>query len=245
MALSRTEELFTRIYADNAWGGSESRSGPGSGIARTQALRSELERLVRDLLVRSILDLPCGDFHWMNMVDFPATQYIGADIVAPLIAANNQRYARPGRQFVRLDLLRDPLPKADVILCRDALVHLSFSDIAQALHSMKHSGSAYFLVTTFLAHTRNRDIPAGAWRPLNLSLAPFCFPEPLRMLCDARPDGTYPDKVLALYRFADLPSHVCNLGSIRRFYAAIDRGTYRMQRFYHGARRRASGAVKS
>lgn len=103
-------------------------------------------------------------------------------------------------------MLGDALPKADLILCRDGLVHFSFPDIALALRAMKRSGSTYLLATSFTAHPVNEDIPTGSWRPLNLDLAPFCFPPASATLLDGpRPDGTYPDKVLALYRLDDLP----------------------------------------
>jgi hypothetical protein len=238
MGPSRTEKIFTRIYLKNAWGGPESRSGPGSGSARTELLRSELTSLIKNLGVQSILDLPCGDFNWMRHVDLSATQYIGADIVAPIIAQNNSLYAQPGRRFERIDMLRDPLPRADLILCRDGLVHFSFSDIAQALAAMKKSGSVYLLVTTFTEHQRNQDMPTGGWRPLNLALPPFCFPTPLQVLSDARPDGTCPDKALALYRLADLPQQLGRLRPAQSFRAAMERSLYNLQRIYQAAYRR-------
>lgn len=211
MARSRTEKVFTRIYARNAWGDAESRSGPGSGAARTELLRPSLTSLLLELGVASILDLPCGDFNWMRFTELPGIQYIGADIVAPLIDRNNLLSAHPGRSFVRLDMLCDAVPRADLIFCRDGLVHLSFSDIARALKQMEQSGSTYLLTTTFTANGRNKDVYTGGWRGLNLELVPFCFPVPLRTLTDARPDGTAPDKALALYRFADLSERILEL----------------------------------
>lgn len=212
MRRSSTEKIFARIYARNAWGDVESRSGAGSSLARTQLLRPELTRLLLDLCVGSILDLPCGDFNWMRATELPGIVYLGADIVTPLIARNNLLYASPGRGFLRLDMLSDALPKADLILCRDGLVHLSFFDIARALTRMQEAGATYLLATTFTAHDRNRDIVTGEWRPLNLDLPPFRFPAPIKTLADGpRPDGTHPDKALALYRFADLSDRVLKL----------------------------------
>jgi hypothetical protein len=204
MAPSRTEKTFTRIYAKKGWDDGESRSGPGSGVARTAALRPRITKLLLDLGIGSILDLPCGDFNWMRLTELPGIQYTGADIVAPLIQQNNLLYAGPGRRFLHLDMLTDPIPRSELILCRDGLVHLSFFDIAQALRSFNESGATYFLTTTFKAQVRNRDIGTGGWRRLNFELAPFCFPPPLQILPDARPDGTVSDKILALYRWSDL-----------------------------------------
>jgi len=206
MPTSETEKIFTEIYRSNAWLDLESKSGPGSTIFRTRLLRPRLTELVRNLGIRSLLDVPCGDFNWMRLTDLPSVEYIGADIVPELVSSNARLHARGDRRFVQLDMIHDPLPKADLIFCRDGIVYFSYSDIALALQGMRQSGSTYLLTTTFTAHGRNDDINTGDWRPLNLDIAPFSFPPPLLTLADGpRPDGTYPDKVLALYRIADLP----------------------------------------
>jgi hypothetical protein len=217
MARSSTEKIFAQIYARNLWGGAESRSGTGSSVARTEQLRPRLTQLLLDLGVGSILDLPCGDFNWMRLTELPGIDYLGADVVTSLIARNNLQYAGPERSFLRLDMLCDALPKADLILCRDGFVHLSFFDIASALRRMNEGGATYLLATTFTGHGRNQDIATGDWRPLNLSLAPFHFPAPLKLLADGpRPDGTYPDKALALYRFTDLSPRLLELERMPR-----------------------------
>jgi hypothetical protein len=200
------EQIFTGIYLTNAWGNAESRSGPGATVDRTRLLRPSLEALVGEWDVRSILDLPCGDFNWMRLVDLASVDYTGGDIVPAIVEGNTALYAAPGRTFRRIDMLRDTLPKADLILCRDGLVHFSFRDIARSIQAMKLSNSSYLLATSFTGHPANEDIPTGGWRPLNLDLHPFGFPQPLSVIWDGpRPDGTYPDKILALYRIGDLP----------------------------------------
>src|SRR5215471_12332876 len=102
MPTSRTEKIFTRIYARNSWGDAESRSGTGSNIARTELLRARLTRLLKDLGARSILDLPCGDFNWMRLTELPGIEYTGADIVTSVIARNNLLYAGSRQHFLRL-----------------------------------------------------------------------------------------------------------------------------------------------
>lgn len=200
------QALFTRIYNDNAWGDAESRSGPGSTVHRTRLVRPALETLFRNLGIRTLLDLPCGDFNWMRHVDLRGIDYTGADIVDVVVQDNTLNWARPGVRFVRLDMTSDALPRADLILCRDGLVHLSFHDIARALHRMRESGSEYLLVTTFDRHPANSDIETGDWRPLNLRLPPFWLPPPLGEIWDGpRPDGAYRDKKLALFRIAGIP----------------------------------------
>ncbi len=208
---SYRKRIFAKIWSENRWGGAESRSGPGSNLRETEHLRQGLADLIESLRVRSVLDLPCGDFHWMKEVRLPAgTAYIGGDIVAPLIEQNRGQYGSEARQFRTIDLMRDPLPGADLILCRDGLVHFSFSDIFAAIANLKRSGIEYLLTTHFSGSRTNRDIHTGQWRPLNLTQPPFFFPPPLLAVDEqcTEGNGEYSDKCLALWRLRDLPEQL-------------------------------------
>lgn len=78
----KMEEIFSKIYENNSWGESESVSGPGSSLQQTRAIRMSLPSLLKTLQVETMLDAPCGDFHWMKEVDLSfLSMYIGADIV--------------------------------------------------------------------------------------------------------------------------------------------------------------------
>ena len=138
--------------------------------------------------------------------------YTGGDIVADAGGEQPGAVWRPGsrRRFVRLDLTADPLPRADVVLCRDCLVHLSFDHIRQAFDNLRRSGSTWLLTTTFLEHHENVDIESGDWRILNLTRAPFNLPAPEGVLVEGclEGDGAYADKALGLWRIADLPDDV-------------------------------------
>ncbi|MDP9279920.1 MAG: class I SAM-dependent methyltransferase, partial [Gemmatimonadota bacterium] len=143
------EERFARIYKTNLWFDAESRSGTGSSLDETAQLRAFLPPLLRRLNTGSLLDLPCGDFNWMSHVDLSGIEYIGGDIVEPLIEANHARFESPARRFLKVDVISGPLPEADVILCRDCLVHFSFANIVAAFRTIKASGAEYLLTTTF------------------------------------------------------------------------------------------------
>jgi SAM-dependent methyltransferase len=202
------ETRFTAFYRKNVWFDAESRSGPGSTLEITKVIRRELPALLRHLGVRRLLDIPCGDFHWIKEVDLGVDSYIGADIVSEMIERNNRCYADHVRRFVKLDITQDPLPQVDLVFCRDCLVHLPGKCIGQALENIRRSGSTYLLTTTFPRQTKNRDVTfAGQWRPLNLQLAPFFFPEPLRLIDERNTwkADRYPDKSLGLWRVEDLP----------------------------------------
>jgi hypothetical protein len=204
------EEVFTSIWRSGFWtraipGGS--RSGPGSSpeVARPVALA--LPPFLARLGARSLLDVPCGDFGWMSGVDRSGFDYVGADIVAPLVAELSARHGDARTRFVALDLARDPLPRADAVLCRDALVHLSFRLGLASLARIRESGATWLLATTFPGLPRNEDVVTGLWRPLDLEKEPFSLPRPVETICEnADPAGLLPDKHLALWRAADLPA---------------------------------------
>jgi 2-polyprenyl-3-methyl-5-hydroxy-6-metoxy-1,4-benzoquinol methylase len=196
---------FDYIFDTNLWGDDQSRSGVGSTLPETETLRREIPLLLRDLGARSLLDIPCGDFGWLSLTEL-GVDYTGADIVEALVAQNTSRYASEQRRFLRLDLTADPLPQADVVLCRDCLVHLRYANIRRALDNVKRSGAQYFLTTSFPEVKSNRDIEDGDWRPLNFQLAPFCFPAPARTIVEncIEAGGAYRDKSLCLWPVAEL-----------------------------------------
>ncbi|MCC6412814.1 MAG: class I SAM-dependent methyltransferase, partial [Saprospiraceae bacterium] len=157
-----SEAIFTHIYQKNRWADGASLSGTGSNDVQTQTLAAELGLLLKNLGATSILDIPCGDFHWMKNVDLTGIRYTGADIVEDLVLKNQQQYGQPDHiNFLKLNLLEDPLPKTDVVLVRDCLVHFSYAHIQQALKNIKNSGCTYLLTTTFPEHPKNTDITTG------------------------------------------------------------------------------------
>jgi hypothetical protein len=89
----RIRALFDRVYAEHRWRSADSKSGPGSSVEQTAVIRDRLPKLIAELGVKSVLDIPCGDLHWMQHVDLGAARYIGADIVESMIAANRRRFA--------------------------------------------------------------------------------------------------------------------------------------------------------
>jgi hypothetical protein len=195
-------EVFSRIYRENGWNDPESRSGFGSRMEETRAVRSALPGLLRDLGVRVMLDVPCGDLNWMQHVELGAVEYLGADIVPELVADNMRRFSGavgPGGtryRFQLLDLVTQTVPAVDLVFCRDCLVHLSLQDSAQALSNIIASGSRYLLTTTFLSTEPNTDIIIG-WRRLDLRKPPFSLPEPLLSIDELSSEQS--DKRLALW----------------------------------------------
>ncbi len=197
------EYVFTKTYENGGWGCGESVSGRGSTLAETKIIREQLPVLFREMNIRSVLDVPCGDFNWMKEVAPHIERYTGADVVKNIVATNRERYGNERVQFVFADAVKDSLPRADVILCRDMLVHFPIREIYRTLRNFRASGADYLLTTTFTSCSTNADIQVADWRQLNFEQAPFNFPKPLRLIVEGC--ATKPDKSLALWRFADLP----------------------------------------
>ncbi len=201
------QERFERIYHTNLWSDPETRSGTGSSLDSTRVLREKLPDALHRLGTRVLLDVPCGDFTWMDHVDLSGIEYIGADIVHSIVESNQQQYARDDRQFIELDLTRDDLPDADVLLCRDCLVHLSYANIANVLDNVRRSNVRYLLMTSFPGRGDNKDVEDGDWRPLDFEAAPFSFPQPVLTIveeCDEE-SGSYADKSLCAWSVGDIP----------------------------------------
>ena len=154
-----------------------------------------------------MLDAPCGDYLWMKFVDMPSLRkYIGADVVISIVESNQSMYGDRRHKFLVLDIAQDKLPKVDIILCRDCLVHLPNDIIFRILRNFKRSKSQYLLTTTFTDHSENRDIPMGYWRPLNLQQPPFNLPKPMELINEecSEDDGIFADKSLALWKLSQL-----------------------------------------
>jgi hypothetical protein len=196
-----TKEVFTKIKDNNIWGSSESVSGRGSELHQTKILIQELPKLFKNYNIRTIIDIPCGDFNWMSQVDLSTIDYIGADIVDELISENQKRYNSKNINFFALDLITDILPQRDLIFTRDCLVHLSFADIQKAITNIKKSGCKYLFTTTFVDYHDNEDIITGQWRAINLQDKPFNFPQPEYVLLEncTEGDGRWKNKAMGLW----------------------------------------------
>lgn len=173
------KETFTDIYLNRKWDEpnkpNESASGNGSTLDYTRNLREELPKLFDMFAIKSVFDAPCGDLNWMSrvLVNYPEIGYTGGDIVEPLIAQLTETYA--DYNFIKINIISDPLPDADLMICRDCLFHLSEADIKKFFKNFVSSNIAALLTTTDILPEPNRDIVTGDYRHLNLLAAPYNF----------------------------------------------------------------------
>jgi hypothetical protein len=195
------ELVFTNIFRQNWWNNGESRSGWGAELRRTVSIRTSLPDFVQRHSIGSLLDAPCGDFHWMQYVKWPSGfRYVGADIVHDLIAENRKKH--PTTEFLKLDVLSDPLPEVDSWLARDLMIHFPDQAVWAALDQFRKSPTRYLLATTYPNAKHNRDIRFGQVRHLNLCAPPFNLPRPFEILHEDDDPAT--GRVIGAWRRADI-----------------------------------------
>ncbi len=207
LAMSTRKNAFTEIYATNYWG-SENLSGAGSSIEATELARQAILKIISDYQIQSVVDVACGDFVWMPLVlkeIDSKISFMGCDIVDSLVERHRQAYS--SYEFQVLDFVEGKIPKADLIICREALQHLPVQDIKKALKNFSDSGAKYLLTTIHLKRygLRNyQNIRPGRCRDRNLMLPPFNLPNPLVIYPEAR---GYKDKWLGLWALPFLESN--------------------------------------
>jgi hypothetical protein len=177
------KEIFTDIVANRKWD-SVVPCGSGSSLDYTKLLRESLPEFLIKHNIQSMLDAPCGDYSWMSLTSFPpGFEYIGGDIVEFMIERNQSTW--PDRKFMVFDLTADPLPRVDLLFCRDCLFHLSEKDLVKVFDNIGSSSVKYVMTTSYiLSEFDNRNISTGGFRPLRLEEPPFNLPDPMDSLDD-------------------------------------------------------------
>ena len=198
------EEEFTRIVASGRWGSSETPCGPGSTLVACRAILERLPEWIRVHRVASILDLGCGDFHWMSRVDLAGLEYDGHDVVRALVEANRARHGAPSVRFHHSDISGLAMPRADLVLCKDVLTHLPTGTAAAVLESVLRSGSRLLAATTAAwgAGRVRPEIPVGGFAPVDLEEPPFGLGPPLDAVEVPRAAGN-PRKLFALWKLGE------------------------------------------
>ena len=210
-------DFFHRVFTERMWNSDESASGVGSTLAAAHELVQGLPGALHQLGVRSLLDLPCGDFNWMKTVDLTGIDYLGGDIVVDVVEQNQRLHAREGVRFQVLDVVQDDLPPADLIFVRDCFIHFTLDLIQAALSNIRRADIKYLCMTNDSCRERyaganfaNIELDRAVdgvnfeYRPLNFQLPPFNFPPPVLTLSDGGAwDGF---KSMAIWDIESLPT---------------------------------------
>lgn len=165
-------DVWTRFHSN----------GPGSTIEATAPARKWLQRIITDYGITSMLDAPCGNFQWMQLVNLGGVAYQGWDVHPEQIAMNQQRW--PHLTFERKNLLTiktKSLPDVDLMWIRDLTIHLPVDYVAKLLDKIKASNIRYLAVTNHpnadnyveLPDEGHDDRPGYFCRGLDLEAPPF------------------------------------------------------------------------
>ena len=147
--MSELKEVFTNIYQNWGFGGDESRSGPGSSLDETEKIRNQIRKLVLEKNIKTVVDIPCGDFNWMKEIVYGFEKYTGGDIVPDAIE-HNQKYANQIINFIEFDLTENvEIPEADLLIVRDVIGHLPLEKGKAAIENILKSKCKYLLSTTW------------------------------------------------------------------------------------------------
>ena len=197
LQLSSNAQKFQEIYDKNVWQSDESASGLSSEFQYTESIRSWLTENIPKYNVREIVDAPCGDFNWMKyVVQDLEVKYTGLDIIESVIERNKSSYETDNVRFAPFDLCSEVIPDTDLIICRDCLFHLSFSDISDVLRNFSRSNYKFLLTTTHVTGPdfANYDIVSGDFRYIDLLKPPFSFDK--KAVLSTAPDSP-PDTEIA------------------------------------------------
>jgi SAM-dependent methyltransferase len=177
------KNVFEDIIKHRRW--SEVTCGSGSTLKNTESLREQLVPFLQKHNITSMADIPCGDFSWMSLVEFPeGFRYVGGDIVGFMVEENRQKW--PDVEFLEFDISQDPIPDVDLLFCRDCLFHFSLNDIEKTLANICKSNIKYVMFTSYY-DGENHDIATGSFRPLSFTATPFNFSEPIDFIREDMP----------------------------------------------------------
>ena len=215
------KEIFTQIYEGYKFGGTnESRSGLGSTLEETNILRDKIKLLIREKNIKSVVDVPCGDFNWMKEIVFSFENYIGGDIVSQCIIENNERYSNSRIKFIDFDLLTDEIPTADLLIVRDIVGHFPLEDGKKIINNILKCNCKYLLSTTWHniqdEHYNHKHFNKGVedygkFYSVNLMSEPFFFPKPDTFIVEDVDVVDYKNgnrKVLALWDLQKVKDHL-------------------------------------
>ena len=81
--------------------------------------------------------------------------------------------------FLKLDILKEPLPNADIIFCLDVFDKLNNDQIWLVLENIRNSGAKYFAVNQYNGSSKkvNKDLKTSSNKYINLTMQPFNFPK--------------------------------------------------------------------
>ena len=159
--------------------GQESLCGSGSWKKQATDAREFIQEKIIEHKYETILDLGCGDWNWMEDIDFQGANYLGIDADAEMIYDNSVKYSFNGISFRYGDIFSIDIPEVDLVICRDVLFHVRSELAVSLINKLKQRTRLHFISTSFNQEKMNQEPRAynkiedwGFYR-INLLVDPF------------------------------------------------------------------------
>jgi len=171
----------------------DSMSGPGS---RPEVCKPFVDFFLKWLGehkdVQSMVEVSAGHWPtgWQRLVQWPAIDYTGIDLLSDVIDADKAFVAKKGKEsfglksmlFQKGDMLNDTtMPKADLLFTKDTLIHFPNKYIQSFINTTVLQCPPKYKYVMFVhdlkpRHQSNKDIEAfGMYHGFNLSNPPFSY----------------------------------------------------------------------
>lgn len=201
-----TEDVFTEIYTKNKWGGQKGEFDSGAGTSDQKIVFAYISMIseqasLLDFNDKTFVDLGCGDFRVGKQLLSLCSQYIGVDVVKPLILRNQEKYENKKTKFMHLDIIEDELPEGDVCFVRQVFQHLSNKQIASILTKLRkykyvfiteHYPTDNNFIKPNLDKVHGGDVRVYQNSGVYLSEPPFRLPsQSLNLLLEVRGSGLW------------------------------------------------------
>lgn len=161
-----TKAVMTQIYEKHLWGGTAYKFYSGDG-SHNKSITEPYIEAVKMFLSNfksplSICDLGCGDFNIGKQLLPYSKEYHAVDIVEDLITFNKNKFTNKKVNFKCMDISKDTLPKADCVIIRQVLQHLSNEEVHKVLKKL--TLYKYIIITEHIPSgdfVPNKDILSG------------------------------------------------------------------------------------
>ncbi|SDI57551.1 class I SAM-dependent methyltransferase [Winogradskyella thalassocola] len=161
-----TKDAMQQVYDMHLWGGNDFDFYSGDGSHNLKIVEPYIDSITTFLKSQNnpltVCDLGCGDFNIGKQLTKHTKNYIAVDIVDNLIERNKALFKEDHLEFQCLDIVKDELPKADVVILRQVLQHLSNAEIQNVVEKL--SNYKYVILTEHLPlgeFVPNKDIISG------------------------------------------------------------------------------------
>ena len=161
-----TKAVMEQIYEKHLWGGENFDFYSGEGSHNPEIVVPYIKVVTTFLKANNnlltVCDLGCGDFNIGHQLLPYTSEYIAVDIVEGLIERNKTLHKANNLEFHCLDIAMNELPKADCVILRQVLQHLSNKEIKGIVEKL--SKYKYIILTEHIPNGEfipNKDIISG------------------------------------------------------------------------------------